>query len=189
MIFSFFRKINQKASRSRIPLVSLSWVCPLRRLRRLRGYAVLCQNDGLTNKETLFIICSYPIWVFTISGNVTHMGKEYVFMKNVIMFTTQTWPHCFTAKKFLSQHKIHFVEKDINHDEQARAELIRRNVSGVPSFLIGDELIVGFDQARILQLVDHRVIECEKCQAKMRVPINKGTLQVTCPKCSHSFNT
>jgi len=110
-------------------------------------------------------------------------------MKNVIMFTTQTWPHCLTAKKFLSQHKIHFVEKDINRDEQARAELIRRNVSGVPSFLIGDELVVGFDQARILQLIDHRVIECEKCHAKMRVPINKGTLQVTCPKCSYRFNT
>ena len=81
------------------------------------------------------------------------------------------------------------MEKDINRDDQARAELIRRNVSGVPSFLIGDELVVGFDQARILQLVDHRVIECEKCKTKMRVPINKGTPQVTCPKCSYCFNT
>jgi len=108
-------------------------------------------------------------------------------MKNVVMFTTQTWPHCFTAKKFLSQHKIHFVEKDINRDEQARAELIRRNVNGVPSFLIGDDLVVGFDQQRILQLVDHRIVECEKCKGKVRVPINKGTLQVTCPKCSHKF--
>lgn len=92
------------------------------------------------------------------------------------------------AKEFLSQRNIHFVEKDINVDSQARSELIRRNISGVPTFLIGDEVVVGLDKAKILQLVDHRVIECENCKAKMRVPLGKGTIKVTCPKCAHTFN-
>lgn len=91
------------------------------------------------------------------------------------------------AKEFLSQHKIYFVEKDINVDEQARAELIRRNISGVPTFLIGDDVVVGLDKAKILELVDHRVIECEKCHTKMRVPLDKGLIKVTCPECAHSF--
>ncbi|MDD4169336.1 MAG: glutaredoxin domain-containing protein [Desulfotomaculaceae bacterium] len=108
-------------------------------------------------------------------------------MKDVIMFTTKTCSHCKTAKKFLSQNKIHFIEKDINVDEQARSELISRNVRGVPAFLIGDDLVVGFDPAKIQQLVDHRLVECEECHTKLRVPINKGSLKVTCPKCKHAF--
>ncbi|OPX88001.1 MAG: hypothetical protein A4E53_02158 [Pelotomaculum sp. PtaB.Bin104] len=79
------------------------------------------------------------------------------------------------------------MEKDINVDEQARSELIKRNVRGVPAFLIGDDIVVGFDPAKILKLVDHRLIECEKCRTKMRVPIDKGTLKVTCPNCKHTF--
>lgn len=92
------------------------------------------------------------------------------------------------AKEFLAQHKIHFVEKDINVDNQARSELMRRNISGVPAFLIGEDVVVGLDKAKVLQLVDHRVIECEECHTKMRVPLGKGTITVTCPKCEHSFN-
>jgi len=79
------------------------------------------------------------------------------------------------------------MEKDITVDAQARSELIRRNVSGVPSFLIGDDMVIGLNKARILELVDHRLIECEKCHAKMRAPVNKGNLKITCPKCKHSF--
>ena len=65
--------------------------------------------------------------------------------------------------------------------------MIRRNVRGVPSFLIGDDLIVGFDKTKILELVDHRVMECAECKTRMRVPINKGSIQVACPKCKYSF--
>ena len=92
------------------------------------------------------------------------------------------------AKEFLAQNKISYVEKDINIDGEARQELARRGVRGVPSFLIGDDMVVGLDQARILQLVDHRVIECDQCHANLRVPIDKGSIKVTCPKCKHVFD-
>jgi len=80
------------------------------------------------------------------------------------------------------------VEKDINLDAEARQELTRRNIRGVPSFLIGEEVVVGLDKAKILALVDHRVIACEQCHTKLRVPINKGSLKVTCPKCKNVFD-
>lgn len=92
------------------------------------------------------------------------------------------------AKEFLSQNKISYEEKNISSDNQARSELQRRNISGVPAFLIGEDVVVGLDKEKLLKLVDHPVIECEKCSKKMRVPIKKGTIQVTCPKCAHYFN-
>jgi len=92
------------------------------------------------------------------------------------------------AKEFLSKNKIHFEEKNISIDNEARLELQRRNISGVPAFLIGDDVVVGLDKEKLLKLVDHRVIQCEKCSKKMRVPIKKGTIEVTCPKCAHVFN-
>ena len=91
------------------------------------------------------------------------------------------------AKEFLSQNRIHYVEKDINIDEEARSELARRNITGVPTFLIGDDVLVGLDKEKILRLVDHRLVACEKCHTKLRVPTKKGAIDVTCPKCKHVF--
>lgn len=106
-------------------------------------------------------------------------------MKNVIVFTTSTWPHCKTAKEFLSQNKIHYVEKDINVDKEARSEMLKRKVTGVPTFLIGEDIVIGLDKDKILSLVDHRVVECASCQKKVRVPINKPNIIAKCPNCKN----
>lgn len=91
------------------------------------------------------------------------------------------------AKEFLSQNNIYFEERDVHEDAAAAQELIGRNVKGVPAFLIGDDLVAGFDKDRILQLVDHRMVRCEKCAQKLRVPVKRGRIEVTCPKCSSKF--
>ena len=109
-------------------------------------------------------------------------------MKDVIMFTTQTCSSCKIAKNFLFQNKIQFEQKDINVDAKAREELQRRHISGVPTFLIGKDFVTGFDPTKILKLIDHRVVECKKCYAKIRFPINKGTIKIKCTQCANEFN-
>jgi len=109
-------------------------------------------------------------------------------MKDVIMFTTQTCSSCKRAKNFLFQNKIQFVQKDINVDVNAREELQRRNIIGVPTFLIGKDYVTGFDPTKILKLVDHRIVECRKCSTKMRFPINKGAIKIKCTQCAHEFD-
>lgn len=93
------------------------------------------------------------------------------------------------AKEFLLHNDIHFEEKNVSKDPEAGREMQMRNISGVPSFLIGEDVVVGLDKTRILQLVDHRLAKCEKCSQKLRVPTRKGSIQITCPKCSHKFMT
>lgn len=75
----------------------------------------------------------------------------------------------------------------MNADPSARQELVRRGVTGVPAFLIGDDLVVGFDRERILALVDHRLATCGRCGTRLRVPTGKGRLKVTCRNCGNTF--
>lgn len=74
-------------------------------------------------------------------------------MKNVTMFSNNTWPYCSVAKKFLSQNNIPFEEKNVSTDKDALLELQRRNITSVPTFLVGDEIVVGFDKDKILALL------------------------------------
>ena len=59
---------------------------------------------------------------------------------------------------------------------------------GVPAFLIGDDMVIGLDAQKVLSLVDRRVVSCDRCSQKLRVPTGKGRVNVTCPKCSNRFS-
>ena len=66
-------------------------------------------------------------------------------MKKVIVYTTSTCPHCINAKKFLIQEGISFEDRDVNTNPIARDEYAKLNARGVPTFVIGDEVIEGFN--------------------------------------------
>ncbi|MBM7615800.1 RNase P subunit RPR2 [Alkaliphilus hydrothermalis] len=66
----------------------------------------------------------------------------------------------------------------------ARVEFSRRQIRGVPAFLIGDEVVVGLDTQRIYALLDYTIMGCKECGTRMRVPKNKGKIKITCPNCS-----
>lgn len=68
-------------------------------------------------------------------------------------------------------------------------ELIELGARGVPTFVIGDEVIVGFNRERIMSLIDYQVVNCPNCQKRLRVPKNKGKLKITCKHCDHQFIT
>lgn len=70
-------------------------------------------------------------------------------------------------------------------DKEARNEMLKLKATGVPTFLIGQDVVVGLDKDRILDLVDHRVVECSSCHKKVRVPINKINIVAKCPNCKN----
>lgn len=103
------------------------------------------------------------------------------------MYTTDTCPYCSQAKAFLKENNIHFQEKNASRDPAAQQEMARRNLRGVPSFIIGDEVVVGLDKEKLLRLVDHRLVSCPNCGSRLRLPTGKGKIKATCPKCNTSF--
>ena len=74
-------------------------------------------------------------------------------MKNVIIYSTNTWPYCVTAKEYLSGKGIKYTEKNVQSDTEARKELLAMGYRGVPVIVVDGEEIVGFDKGRLDQLL------------------------------------
>lgn len=67
--------------------------------------------------------------------------------------------------------------------------MMKRNITGVPAFIIGDEVVVGLDKARIESLLDYKVIDYIECKKRLRIPKDKGIIIITCPECKTKFKT
>ncbi len=74
-------------------------------------------------------------------------------MKNITVYTSDTCGYCQMLKEYLKDRKITYTEKNINTDAQARNELISKGYMGVPVVIVGDETIVGFDKAKLDQIL------------------------------------
>ena len=75
----------------------------------------------------------------------------------VTVYSTPTCSWCGTLKSYLKQHKIGFTDIDVSADQRAADELVRRSgQTGVPQIDINGEIIVGFNRARIDELLGIR---------------------------------
>ncbi len=72
----------------------------------------------------------------------------------VIVFSTPTCPHCRSAKRYLRKKGIRFRNVDVSRDSSAARDMVRRTgQQGVPQIQIGGQMVVGFDRAKIDQLL------------------------------------
>ncbi len=72
----------------------------------------------------------------------------------VTVYTTPTCGYCAQAKQFLTRQGIRFVEKNVAADRQAAMEMVRvSGQQGVPVITVDGQVVVGFDQPRLMQLL------------------------------------
>ncbi|MDO4772878.1 MAG: glutaredoxin family protein [Bacillota bacterium] len=74
-------------------------------------------------------------------------------MKNITIFTSNTCHFCHEAMKWMDEKGIKYTERNINEDKDARQELIKNGFMGVPVLYIGDDVVQGFDKAKIESLL------------------------------------
>lgn len=73
----------------------------------------------------------------------------------VTLFRTSTCPWCDRAADFLRSRNVPFMEIDVSRDRNAAMEMVRRSgQQGVPVTVAGDDVILGFDQARLGRLAE-----------------------------------
>jgi glutaredoxin-like YruB-family protein len=72
----------------------------------------------------------------------------------VRVFSTPSCPYCVALKGYLKERNVEFQDIDVSQDLEAQKEMIERSGQyGVPVIDINGEIIVGFNQERIKQLL------------------------------------
>ena len=74
--------------------------------------------------------------------------------KTVVIYSTDTWPWCKRAKEYLSQKGIAYTTIDVAKNRDAAKEMIQKSGQmSVPVIIIDNEIVVGFNQAKIDQVL------------------------------------
>lgn len=75
--------------------------------------------------------------------------------KRVTVYSTPTCSWCNTLKSWLKKNGIPYTDVDVSKDERAAQELVNRTgQQGVPQTDINGQIIVGFDQTKLKQLLE-----------------------------------
>ena len=72
----------------------------------------------------------------------------------VIVFTQQDCPPCGWVKSFLSARGVDFEERSIDSGFAVVRELTQTyNSQSTPTVVIGDQVLIGYDPERLVQLL------------------------------------
>ena len=86
---------------------------------------------------------------------VAKAEKEGRKIKQVTVYSTPTCSWCTTLKSYLNKSGVPYSEIDVSKNEDAAQEMVRRSgQQGVPQTLIGGEMVIGFDKAKINRLLE-----------------------------------
>ena len=80
--------------------------------------------------------------------NVRHMEN------NVIIYSTPACHFCHAAKDYFNKNNVTFTEHDVAADADKRQEMIDlTGQMGVPVIRIGDDVVIGFDEPKVKELL------------------------------------
>ena len=76
-------------------------------------------------------------------------------MKKVVIYSTPSCYFCHLAKDFLKSKGVEFEDYDVASDLEKRQEMIdKTGQMGVPVIYVDDEMIIGFDEGRLAELLE-----------------------------------
>lgn len=75
-------------------------------------------------------------------------------METVTIYSTPTCHFCQAAKAFFTENNVEYQDFNVAEDPAKRQEMIEMTGQlGVPVIRIGDDVIVGFDEAKVKELL------------------------------------
>ena len=74
--------------------------------------------------------------------------------KTVTIYSTPVCHFCQAAKEYFKTNDVEYTEHDVAADQEQRQAMIEMTGQmGVPVIKIGDEVVVGFDEAKVKELL------------------------------------
>ncbi len=75
--------------------------------------------------------------------------------KEVTVFSTESCPWCAKVKEFLKEEDVKFKDINVSNDQKMAQKMIEKSGQmGVPQIWVEEEIVVGFDKARLKELLD-----------------------------------
>jgi len=72
----------------------------------------------------------------------------------VTIYSTPVCHFCHAAKDFFKENDVAYTEHDVAADHEKRQEMIEMTGQmGVPVIQIGDDVVIGFDEDKIKELL------------------------------------
>lgn len=74
--------------------------------------------------------------------------------QTVTFYSNPTCPYCETAREFLEDKGVSYEEIDVSRDEEAQQKMVKKTGRmAVPTMVIGDEVITGFDLEKLNRML------------------------------------
>jgi len=75
-------------------------------------------------------------------------------MKEITIYSTPSCHFCHMAKDFFTENNLKYTEHDVASDLAKRKEMVEKSGQmGVPVIIIGDDLMVGFDEPKMKSML------------------------------------
>ncbi len=75
--------------------------------------------------------------------------------KTVTIYSTPSCHFCHMTKDYLKEKGITFTDYDVASDLEKRQEMLSKSGQmGVPVVFVGDQMIIGFNKAKLDELLD-----------------------------------
>ena len=72
----------------------------------------------------------------------------------VVIYSTPSCHFCHMAKEFLTEKGVPFTDYNVAEDAEKRQEMVEKSGQmGVPVIFVGEEMIIGFDEPRLTELL------------------------------------
>ncbi len=73
---------------------------------------------------------------------------------SVTIYSTPSCHFCHMAKDFFKEKNVAYTDYNVAADPEKRKELIEKSGQmGVPVILIGDQMVIGFNKPKVVQLL------------------------------------
>ena len=80
--------------------------------------------------------------------------KFKIFMSKVTVYSTPTCHFCHMAKDYFKEKGVEFEDFDVSSNLEKRKEMLEKSGQmGVPVILIENQIIVGFNKPKIIEIL------------------------------------
>lgn len=72
----------------------------------------------------------------------------------IVIYSTPTCHYCNMTKEFLKENNVEYTDYNVAEDTEKRAEMIEKSGQmGVPVIMIGEEMLIGFNEEKMRELL------------------------------------